>query len=126
MGLEPVNLDGLGIKLESLLVSQELLDILSLISLQLNHLAHLGVRDDGAIASELLLDDLENLLLVELLGKTLNSGQSLATIALLNPYVNIVLRLLSLAGIFVGFGEGVEGLEVFDGHKLGLFVVNDV
>lgn len=127
MGLEPVDLDGLGIKLESLLlVSQELLDILSLVSLQLNHLAHLSVRDDGAIASEFLLDDLKNLLLVELLGKTLNSGQSLATIALLNPYVDVVLRLLSLAGIFVGFGEGVEGLEVFDGHKLGLFVVNGV
>lgn len=127
MGLEPVDLDGLGIKLESLLlVSQELLDILSLISLQLNHLAHLSVRDDGAIASEFLLDDLKNLLLVELLGKTLNSGQSLATIALLNPYVDVVLRLFSLAGIFVGFGEGVEGLEVFDGHKLGLFVVNGV
>jgi hypothetical protein len=127
MGLEPVDLDGLGIKLESLLlVSQELLNILSLVSLQLNHLAHLSVRDDGAIASEFLLDDLENLLLVELLGKTLNSGQSLTTIALLNPYVDVVLRLFSLAGVFVGFGEGVEGLEVFDGHKLGLFVVNGV
>ena len=45
-------LDGLGIKLEALLlVSQELLDILSLVTLQLNHLAHLSVRDDGAIAS---------------------------------------------------------------------------
>lgn len=31
--------------------------------------------------TELLLDDLENLLLVKLLGQTLNSGQSLATIA---------------------------------------------
>jgi hypothetical protein len=32
--------------------------------------------------------------------------------------MDVVLRLLSLAGVFVGFGEGVEGLEVFDGHKL--------
>lgn len=31
--------------------------------------------------TELLLDVLENLLLIELLGKTLDSGQSLATIA---------------------------------------------
>lgn len=31
--------------------------------------------------TELLLDDLENLLLVKLLGKTLDSGQSLTTIA---------------------------------------------
>jgi hypothetical protein len=108
MGLEPVDLDGLGIKLESLLlVSQELLDILSLVSLQLNHLAHLSVRDDGAIASELLLDDLENLLLVEFLGQTLNSGQSLTSITLLNTYMDVILRLLGFSGVFVGFGEGV-------------------
>jgi len=119
MGLEPMDLDGLRIQLEAfLLVGQELLDILTLISLKLNHLTHLSVRDDGAIASELLLDDLQNLLLVKLLGKTLNSGQSLTTIALLNPYMDVVLRLFSLTGVFVGFGEGVEGLEVFDGHKL--------
>jgi hypothetical protein len=50
--LETVDLDGLGIKLEALLlVGQELLDILTLISLELNHLTHLGVVDDGAIAS---------------------------------------------------------------------------
>jgi hypothetical protein len=34
--------------------------------------------------------------------------------------MDVVLRLFSLAGVFVSFGEGVEGLEVFDGHKLGL------
>jgi len=120
-GLEAVDLDGLGIKLEAfLLVGQELLDILTLISLQLNHLTHLSVCDDGAIAGELLLDDLENFLLVKLLGETLNSGQSLTTIALLNPNVDVVLRLFSLAGVFVRVGEGVMGLEVFDGHKLGL------
>jgi hypothetical protein len=45
-------LDGLRIQLEAfLLVGQELLDILTLISLKLNHLTHLSVRDDGAIAS---------------------------------------------------------------------------
>jgi hypothetical protein len=36
----------------------------------------------GQRHTELLLDDLKNLLLVELLGQTLNSGQSLTTIAL--------------------------------------------
>lgn len=50
--LETVNLDGLGIKLKALLlVGQELLNILTLISLELDHLSHLGVIDDGAIAS---------------------------------------------------------------------------
>jgi len=75
-------LDGLSIKLKTLLlVNQEFLNILALISLELNHLAHLGVVDDGAIASELLLDDLENLLLVEFLWKALDSSQGFTTIA---------------------------------------------
>jgi hypothetical protein len=77
-----VYLYGLCIELEAILGDEELLNILALISLQLNHLAHLTVVDDRAIASELLLDDLEDLLLVELLGQALDCGQSLATIAL--------------------------------------------
>ena len=77
------HLDGLGVKLQTLLlVGQELLDILALISLELNHLAHLRVVDDGAIAGKLLLDDLEDLLLVKLLGQTLDRRQRLASIAL--------------------------------------------
>jgi hypothetical protein len=77
------NLDGLGIKTEALLlVAQEFLDILSLITLKLDDFTHLGVAHDGAIASKGLLDDLEDLLLVKLLGESLNSGQGLASIAL--------------------------------------------
>jgi len=115
MRLETMDLDGLGIKFETLfLVGEELLNILALISLELNHLSHLSVDDDGAIASEFLLDDLEDLLLVKLLGQALNSCQSLTTIALLNTNVYVILRLLGLSCIFVGFGEGVEGLEIFD------------
>jgi hypothetical protein len=116
-----MDLDGLGVKLKTfLLVGQELLNIFPLVSLQLNHITHLSVGDDGAIASELLLDHLQDLLLIELLGKTLDRSQGLTTIALLNPYMDVILRLFSLAGVFVSFGEGVEGLKVFDGHKLGL------
>jgi len=66
--LESMDLDGLSVELEAfLLVDQELLDILALVTLKLNHFAHLTVIDNGAIASELLLDDFEDLLLVELL-----------------------------------------------------------
>lgn len=43
---------------------------------------YMAIRGDGDEHTKLLLDDLENLLLVELLRKTLNSGQSLTTIAL--------------------------------------------
>jgi len=110
-----MDLDGLGIKLQALfLVGEELLDIFALITLKLDHLSHLSIDDDGAIASELLLDDLEDLLLIKFLRETLDSRQSLTTIALLNTNVYVILRLLSLSCIFVGFGEGVEGLEIFD------------
>jgi len=110
-----MDLDSLGIKLQALfLVGEELLDIFALITLKLDHLSHLSIDDDGAIASELLLDDLEDLLLIKFLGETLDSRQSLTTIALLNTNVYVILRLLGLSCIFVGFGEGVEGLEIFD------------
>lgn len=45
-------LDGLNIKLQPfLLVGEEFLHILALVSLELDHLSHLIVRDNGAIAS---------------------------------------------------------------------------
>lgn len=115
-----MDLDGLGVELQSfLLVDQEFLDIFALITLKLDHFTHLTVIDNGAIASEFFLDDFENLLLIELLGKTLDSSQSLTTIALLDSYMDIILRLLGLASVLVGLGEGVESLEVLDsGHKL--------
>lgn len=81
--LEAVDLDGLGVQLEALLlVDEEFLHILALVSLKLDHLSHLRVDDDGAIAGKLLLDDLKNLLLVEFLGQSLDCSQSLASIAL--------------------------------------------
>lgn len=49
--LETVDLNGLGIKLKTLLlVGEEVLDVLALVALELDHLAHLGVVDDGSIA----------------------------------------------------------------------------
>ena len=67
------HLDGLDVKTKALLlVGQEVLDILALVALELDDFAHLGVCDYGAIAGKLLLDDLEDLLLVEFLGQSLN------------------------------------------------------
>ena len=81
--LEAVDLDGLGIQLEPLLlVDEELLHVLALVALQLDHLAHLRVVDNGAIARKFLLDHLEDLLLVELFRQALDRRQGLATIAL--------------------------------------------
>jgi len=125
MGLETVDLNGLGIKLQTLLlVGEELLDILALISLELNHLSHLSIDDNGAIASELLFDDLEDLLLIEFLRKTLDSGQSLTTIALLNTNVYVVLRLLGLSCVFVRFGEGVKRSQIFDARHRRYFLIS--
>jgi hypothetical protein len=77
------HLDGLGIKTKALLlVGQEVLDILALVTLELDDFTHLRVGNDGAIAGELLLDDLEDLLLVEFLGQTLHRRQGLTAIAL--------------------------------------------
>ena len=46
-----MDLDGLGVQLETfLLVGQKLLNIFTLVSLQLNHITHLSVVDDGSIA----------------------------------------------------------------------------
>ena len=46
-----MDLDGLGIEVKTLfLVRQEFLNILPLITLQLNHLPHFTVMDDGSIA----------------------------------------------------------------------------
>ena len=47
-----IHLNGLGIKLQTLLlVGEELLNIFALIALKLDHLSHLTIDHDGAIAS---------------------------------------------------------------------------
>lgn len=45
-----MDLDGLGVKLKTVLAGKELLEILALVALELDHLAHLSIVDDGAIA----------------------------------------------------------------------------
>jgi len=112
--LETMNFDGLSIQFEAIFGDQKLLNIFALITLKLNHLTHLTVRDDCAIASELLLDDLEDLLLVKLLWETLDRSQSLTTIALLDTDVDVILGLLRFPSIVVGLREGVKGFEVLD------------
>ena len=101
--LETMDLDGLRIQLQALLlIDQEFLHILALVALELDHLAHLGVVDDGAIAGELLLDHLEDLLLVELLWEPLHRRQCLATIALCTSHVSFVSERMFWVGVGVG------------------------
>ncbi|RJE17037.1 hypothetical protein PHISCL_10626 [Aspergillus sclerotialis] len=102
-----MDLDSLCVELEAVLGDQEFLNIFALITLKLDHLAHLTVRDDCAIAGEFLLDDFEDLLLVEFLRKALDGGQSLTTIALLDTNVDVILGLLRFPSVVVGLREGV-------------------
>jgi len=103
-----MDLDGLGIELQAVLIDEELLNIFALIPLELNHLSHLSIDDNGTIAGELLLDDLEDFLLIESLWKTLDRSQRLTTIALLNADMDVVLRLFDITYIFVDLGEGIK------------------
>ena len=103
------HLDGLRVQFEAVFGDQKLLNIFSLISLKLDDFSHLTIGYDGTIAGELLLDHLEDLLLIEFLGQTLDCSQSLATIALLNSDMDVILTLLFLGSslIVVGLREGV-------------------
>lgn len=90
-----MNLDFLGVKLQAVTSDQEFLYVMlvahchgwkchqglrthnfALVALQLNDFAHITVYHDGAIASEFLLDDSENLLSVKLVGQSLDGGLS--------------------------------------------------
>jgi len=86
----------------------------AMISLELDHLAHVLVLNDGAIASIFLLEGLEKSFGTILLRQSLNSRQRLATVALLNTDVNVILG-LRITNVV---GERIINLEIFDGHKL--------
>merc|ERR1719453_2977814 len=86
--------------LHELRLHEELLDVASLVALNLDDLTQLVVVDDGAVAVELLLELLENLLLVVRGIHALHRRQGLPTIPLLDAYV------------YLGHGSGravVEG-----------------
>lgn len=85
---ETVDLDVLLLQAEGL--DHKLHDLQTLVTLQLDDLSELVVLDDVSVACKLLFDDLEDLLRVILRWKTLNRGQSLSTISLLDTDVNVV------------------------------------
>lgn len=85
-----MDLDGLGIDFKTLvLVNEKILHSIALITLQLDHIAGLFIVDDGAVAGKLFLDDLEDFLEVELGWDTLDRGQCLTTITLLDADVDV-------------------------------------
>jgi len=96
-GLETVDFDGLLVEAKTLgLADQKFANLAALVALKLDHLAHalgLGGGDDRAIASEILLEDLENFLVVKLGRNALDRGQGLASIALLDTDMEVLLLL---------------------------------
>lgn len=45
-----MDFNGLGVELKTVLAGKEFLEILALVALELDHLSHLSIVDDGAIA----------------------------------------------------------------------------
>lgn len=72
------------------LASQEIRNLDSLVTLQLDNLSQVVVVNDVTVTGEVLLQYLQDLLQVVLVRYTLNSRQSLTTVTLLNTYVNVV------------------------------------
>lgn len=114
--LDVILLESVFAHLGLILVGEKVHHFGAMVSLELDHLAHVGVLNDGAIASIFLLESLEKSLGRVLLGEALDSRQGLATVALLNTNVDVIFRL----GITNVVGERIMNLEIFDGHKLGL------
>jgi len=84
-----MDLDGLCVDVKTVLVDEEILYGIALITLELDDIASLFVGDYGSIASELLLDNLQNFLKVKLGWNAFDCGQSLATITLLDAYMDV-------------------------------------
>lgn len=104
-------------------LDQEVFDLLPLIALKLDNLTQRGEllvsirsgliiglfgRNDVAVASKLLLDRLEDLLRVVVLVKTLNSGQRLSSVSLLDTDVDFATRSGLIGSGGSGTGDGAK------------------
>jgi hypothetical protein len=83
-----VDLDG--VLLNNAFGDEELGDVLPLVALELDDVAQFRVLDNGAVAAEILLEDLEHLFKVHLLRNARGGRERLSTIALLDADVHIV------------------------------------
>lgn len=100
--LETVDLDSLLVHLE--LSGQELQDLSSLVTLELENITKFFILVDMAVAAKILLQSLENLLEVIFTGDTLDSSNGLTAVTLLMSDMNVVGR----RGFFVtSLGERI-------------------
>jgi len=91
----------------------------TLVTLELDHLAHLFVFDEGTVASKLLLECLQEFLKVIFFGQALEGGQGLSSIALLNTNMDVVLLRPDVIVISEGvafISEGIVGSKVLNVH----------
>lgn len=102
------------VRLGEAILGEPLTDVLALVALQLQDLAVLGVLDDGAVARELLLARLHDLLEVVLGGQALDGGERFAAVPLLNPDVHEPVLHVILAAL-EPVRERVELGQVLDG-----------
>ena len=72
-------------------LDKEIRDVLPLITLELNDLSKFWVLDHCTIAAKLFLEIFKDLAVAEVLLQSLDSSQTLATITLLDAYMNVVL-----------------------------------
>jgi len=105
------------------LVYEKVSDGCTLIALELDHVAGFFIADNGSIAGKLFLDDSKNFLEVKFGRDTLDSGQGLAAIALLDTNMDIGWSCFStgVSGVLVlRIRKGIESLEVLDlrGHTM--------
>ncbi|KAK8706035.1 hypothetical protein V6N13_049616 [Hibiscus sabdariffa] len=113
MNLDLVFLDDAG-------VDEELRDVLALVALELNDLAELFVLDDVAVAAEVLLQALEDLLVAQIMPQPLDRRQALLPVPLLDSDMNILFG--PGAPEFPSLREWIEccrDLDVQINHVLG-------
>jgi len=86
--LEPMQLDSVP---RDTLFDKEVRNLDPLITLKLNDLTHFFIVDEVAVACELLFEGFEKFLGIILLGETLQRGQCLSSVPLLNADVKVIL-----------------------------------
>jgi len=115
---EPVQLDG---GLWDPLFSEEVGDLDPLITLKLDDLTHLLVVNESTVASKFLLECFKELLGIVLLGQTLQSGQRLPPVSLLDADVDVILlrtNVFTASKRVSLICKGVEGIEVLHAHAI--------
>jgi len=114
--LETVQLDR---RARDAFLDEEVADLCALITLKLDNLASFLVIDKGTIAGEFLLECLQEFLGIIFGWQSLQSGQSLPSVSLLNTNVDVVLlrtNVLVASKRISLVSKRIEGVEILYAH----------